>query len=50
MPAGAISSMFESYGDFYVYKDSENSVYLEFFQIDKKAVPDGKLSSLCKVV
>ena len=44
LPAGAISSMFEQYGDFYVYRDTPNSVYLEFFQIDKKAVPDGTLT------
>ena len=50
LTAGAISSLFESYGDFYVYRDSMNSIYLEFFLIDKKSVPEGTLTAFCKTV
>ena len=50
LPAGTISSMFEKYGDFYLFKDTKNSAFLEFFYIDKKSVPDGKLSTFCEIV
>ena len=50
LPAGTISSMFEKYGDFYLFKDTKNSVFLEFFYIDKKSVPDGKLTTFCEIV
>ena len=29
-----ISKLFEAYGDFFVYKDSHTSIYLEFFFMD----------------
>ncbi len=42
--------MFEKYGDFYLFKDTENSVFLEFFYLDKDNVPERKLSTFCKIV
>ena len=42
--------MFEKYGDFYLFKDTKNSAFLEFFYIDKKSVPDGKLTTFCEIV
>ena len=50
LPAGTISSMFEQFGDFYLFKDTPNSVFLEFFYIDKKTVPDQKLTTLCSTI
>ena len=50
LPAGTISSMFEKFGDFYLFKDTHNSVYLEFFYVDKTAIPDRNLRTFCKIV
>ena len=34
LEAGEISKMFEQYGDFYLFKDTHNSIFMEFFFID----------------
>lgn len=34
-----VCKMFESYGDFYMHKDTASSAYLEFFYIDPLVVP-----------
>jgi len=34
MEAGEVSKKFEQYGDFYLFKDTQNSIYLEFFYFD----------------
>ena len=34
MEAMEISKLFDAYGDFFVYKDSQSSIYLEFFFVD----------------
>ena len=34
-----VSKMFESYGDFYLHKDTASSAFLEFFYIDPNTVP-----------
>ena len=39
MEALEISKLFEDYGDFYLYKDSYKSIYLEFFFIDPSMTP-----------
>ena len=41
-----IARMLESYGDFFLHKDTSTSVYLEFFFIDPEAVPSRNLSDL----
>ena len=50
LPAGTISSMFEKFGDYYLFKDTPNSMFLEFSYIDKKAVPGGSLTEFCKII
>jgi len=42
--------MFIEFGDFYAYKDTENSCYFEFFFIDSQFVPDRKIETLIKVI
>jgi len=44
--ATEISKMFESYGDFFLHKDTPSSAYLEFFFIDPATIPSMKLSDL----
>ena len=41
-----IAKMFESYGDFFLHKDTPTSVYLEFFFIDPNAVPSQTLTDV----
>ena len=50
LPAGTISSMFEKFGDFYLFKDTKNSIFLEFFYVDKTAVPDRNPKTFCKII
>ena len=50
MSAETVASMFVDYGDFYVYKDTENSCVFEFFYIDAAHVPDRSLDSFINVV
>ena len=50
MSAETVASMFVDYGDFHVYKDTENSCFFEFFYIDAAHVPDRSLDSFIKVV
>jgi hypothetical protein len=44
--AGEVSKRFEQYGDFYLFKDTQNSVFLEFFYFDPKFVHDRKPQTL----
>jgi len=37
-----VSELFSDYGDFYAYKDTDNSCFLEFFFVDPQTVPDRK--------
>ena len=48
--AETIASMFVDYGDFYAYKDKENSCFFEFFFVDPTHVPDRSLETFIKVV
>ena len=50
MSAEAVASMFIDYGDFYAYKDTENSCFFEFFFIDRTHVPDRTLKTFIQVV
>ena len=42
--------MFEKFGDYYIYKDTKNSIYLEFYFIDKNVVPARSLDKFCEIV
>jgi hypothetical protein len=42
--------MFTEYGDFYAYKDTSNTCFLEFFYIDPNFVPDQKLETFIQLV
>ena len=46
MEAVEISGLFEEYGDFFLHKDTANSVYMEFFFIDPQVEPSGKIAAL----
>lgn len=46
MEALDISKLFDSYGDFFVYKDSFTSIYLEFFFVDPQTIPSKKVEDL----
>ena len=50
MTAEAISDLFSEFGDFYAYKDTENSCFFEFFYIDPQQVPDRKIETFFKVI
>ena len=50
MSAETVACMFMDYGDFYVYKDTENSCFFEFFYIDAHHVPDRSLETFIKLV
>jgi len=41
-----ISKLFDAYGDFFLYKDSLTSIYLEFFFVDPQMVPSKKVEDL----
>lgn len=44
--ATEISKLFESYGDFFLHKDTPTSIYLEFFFIDPVTIPSKSLADL----
>jgi hypothetical protein len=46
LEAQDISKLFETYGDFFLYKDTPTSIYMEFFFIDKQVVPSGNVADL----
>lgn len=46
MEAQEISKLFESYGDFFLYKDTLCSIYMEFFFIDPQLVPSQRIDHL----
>ena len=48
--AETISELFCDFGDFYVQKVSENSVFLEFFYVDPSHVSDKDLLKFIEVV
>lgn len=50
MEAGEVSKKFEQYGDFYLFKDTQNSIYLEFFYFDQKVVPDRQPLTLIELL
>lgn len=46
MEALDISKLFESYGDFFLYKETHSSIYMEFFFIDPQMVPSKQVQDL----
>ena len=50
LTAQTISTMFEAYGDFYLYKDGHDSAFLEFHYIDPEAVPERTLEAFIELV
>ena len=46
LEATEISKMFEEYGDFFIQKDTPNSIYMEFFFVDPKIIPSKKITDL----
>jgi len=46
MEAQQISKLFDTYGDFFLYKDTHNSIYLEFFYVDPKMIPSKKMTDV----
>lgn len=40
LTAETVASMFSEYGDYYLFKDTENSVFLEFYFLEKTKVKD----------
>lgn len=46
MEAQEISKLFEEYGDFYLYKDSMKSIYMEFFFVDPQMTPSKNMADL----
>lgn len=40
LTAETVASMFSEYGDYYLFKDTLNSVFMEFFYLDKSKVKD----------
>jgi hypothetical protein len=50
LSAETVASMFIDYGDFYAYKDTEDSCFFEFFFIDGTNVPDRTLKTFIEIV
>jgi len=50
MTAKDVSKMFMEYGDFYLFKDTKDSVFMEFFFLDKEMVKDQKLETFISMV
>lgn len=50
LTAETIASMFSEYGDYYLFKDTEDSVFMEFFFLDKAKVKDQQIDSFIKLV
>lgn len=50
LSAEAISELFNEYGDFYAYKDKDNSCFFEFFYVDPTHLPDRKLDTFIEKV
>jgi len=46
MESRELSKLFKEYGDFYLFKDTHSSVYLEFFFVDPLMVPSKKVEDL----
>lgn len=46
MDALQISKLFRDYGDFFLYKDTRNSIFMEFFFIDPEKVPSKAVGDL----
>ena len=46
MESRELSKLFKEYGDFYLFKDTPSSVYLEFFYVDPTKVPSKKVEDL----
>ena len=44
--ASELCKMFESYGDFFLQKDTVSSAFLEFFFIDPLAIPSQSIADL----
>ena len=45
-----IAKLFNAYGDFFVFKDSLTSIYLEFFFVDATMIPSKKIDDLIPVL
>jgi hypothetical protein len=50
LTAETVASMFNEYGDFYLFKDTMDSVFMEFFYLDKAKVKDQSLDGFIAVV
>ena len=50
MEALQIAKLFNAYGDFFVFKDSLTSIYLEFFFVDPTMIPTKKIDDLIPVL
>jgi hypothetical protein len=45
-----IGRKFDEFGDFNIYKDSQNSCYIEFYYFDKERLPSGNIGEFIKIV
>lgn len=50
LTAETVASMFNEYGDYYLFKDTQDSVFMEFFYLDKSKVRDQTPDSFIKLV
>ena len=50
LTAETVASMFSEYGDYYLFKDTEDSVFMEFFFLDKAKVKDQQIETFIKLV
>ena len=50
LTAETVSSMFSEYGDYYLFKDTLDSVFMEIFFLDKNKVKDQTLDTFIKLV
>ena len=46
LEAVQISKLFDAYGDFFLFKDSQASIYLEFFFVDPQMIPSKNVDDL----
>ena len=50
LTAETIASMFSEYGDYYLFKDTEDSVFMEFYFLDKAKVKDQSINTFIQLV
>jgi len=50
LTAETVAIMFREYGDYYLFKDTPDSCFMEIFYLDKNKVKDNSLDTFMKLI